>query len=191
MDTHILYPSYSLDMACNEDCVDESPSRESEDLELFPVEDGILAAISSGLQRITQTGFIFSSSGVSLATIIPVVYRLENMGSDPSEEETQLWISLAEANISDFADYEGSALISIPKPVPQKRSNKGEFKMRIITEEDPSTVLQLYSVVPARDILTAFESAQKARRSRLSPLDLGTPRTLFGLGNKFFSLFFF
>jgi hypothetical protein len=49
-------------------------------------------SISSGLQRITQTGFIFSSSGVSLATIIPVIYCLENMGRDPSEEDTQLWI---------------------------------------------------------------------------------------------------
>jgi hypothetical protein len=56
--------------------------------------------ISSGLQRITQTGFIFSSSGVSLATIIPVIYCLENMGRDPSEEETHLWIWLAEENIA-------------------------------------------------------------------------------------------
>jgi len=96
---------------------------------------------------------------------------------------------LTEANISDFADYEGAALISITKPVPQKRSNKGEFKTRIITEEVPFTDSQLYSVVPARDILCAFESAQKARQTILSPLDLGTPRTLFGLGDEIFFFF--
>ena len=56
---------------------------------------------------LNQTGLIFRSSGVSLDVIIPVVYRLENMGRDPSEEETKHWISLTEANISDFADYEG------------------------------------------------------------------------------------
>ena len=44
---------------------------------------------------------------MSLDVIIPVVYRLENMGRDSSEEEIKLWISLTEANISDFADYEG------------------------------------------------------------------------------------
>ena len=136
----------------------------------------ILDSISSGLQRITQTGCIFSNAGVSLHEIIPVVFRLENMGRDPSEEELRLWVYLAESNISDYADYDGAALISIPKPEPQKRNNKGFSKMRTVTEDFP-VYMQLYSVIPQRDLLTAFESAQKARRGSLSPHDLTTPRT--------------
>jgi len=141
----------------------------------------MLDSISSGLQRITQTGCTFNSAGVGLDVIIPVAFRLD-MGRDPSEEEMHLWISLAEANISDFADYDGAALISIPIPVPLKRSNKGFPKMRHVMEDVPSVVPQMYSVNPKRDLLSAFDSAQKARRSSLSPQDLGKPKTLFGLG---------
>jgi hypothetical protein len=163
-----------------EDSTDESISIGSQDSVVCPnVKADILASISSGLERITLTGYIFSNAGASLDVIMSMVFRLENMGRDPSDEELSLWISLAEANISDFADNEGAALISIPLPVPHKRSNKGDFKKRVHV---PSEVLQLYSVVPKRDILIAFESAQKARRSSLSPMLLGTPRTLFGLG---------
>ena len=99
---------------------DEPPSRDSEDSELFPVEDAILTAISSGLHRIAQTGFIFSSSGVSLDVIVPVVYRLENMGRDPSEEETKRWISLTESNISDFVIMKGLLSYQLLSPCLEK-----------------------------------------------------------------------
>lgn len=159
----------------DDDVLDESAEDSEDDSPCLK----ILGSISSGLQRITQTGCTFSCAGVSLDVIIPVVFRLD-MGRDPSEDEMKLWISLAKANISNFADYDGAALKSIPTPVPQKRSNKGFSKMRTASEEVPCVVL--YLVVLKRALLSAFDSAQKARRSSLSPQDLGTPRTLFGLG---------